>query len=210
MLRIVVILGMAAWAALCPTAACAESLEQGLLTAYQNNPELEAARARLRGVDEGLALARTGYYPSIRADAVSARRRIAAKFEDGTTTGNTLTSPSILGAGSASGLSNPLAYQIAVEQPVFDGFKTDSAVERATAQISAGRQSLLAAEMRVLNAAAKAHIEVVRDQKIVALREQYVEALRRERASVARRLKAQETTNADRAQTDARVCARGR
>lgn len=205
MLRIKAILALAAWLALCSIACRADTLEQGLIGAYQQSPELEAARARLRRVDEGLDLARTGYFPSIRADLVSARRRIAAKFEDGTTSGNTLTSPSILGTSSSSGLSNPLAYQVSIEQPVFDGFKTRSAVERATAQIGAGEQSLLAAEIRVLNAAVKAHIEVVRDQQIVALREQYVEALRKERASISRRLKAQETTNADRAQTDARL-----
>jgi outer membrane protein len=39
--------------------------------AYENNPDLNAARAGLRATDEGVAIAKSGYRPFIGAEALA-------------------------------------------------------------------------------------------------------------------------------------------
>ena len=43
----------------------AETLQEALARAYQNNPTLLAARARLRSVDEGVPEALSGWRPTV-------------------------------------------------------------------------------------------------------------------------------------------------
>ena len=58
-------LGVAACLGFVTTAACAESLPEALVKAYQTNPQLNAERARQRGTDENLPQALAGYRPQI-------------------------------------------------------------------------------------------------------------------------------------------------
>src|SRR5262245_64006420 len=43
----------------------ADTLPEALVRTYQNNPQLNAERARLRGVDEGVPQALAGYRPQL-------------------------------------------------------------------------------------------------------------------------------------------------
>ena len=43
--------------------ACAETIEQALIHAYQNNPQLNAQRASVRATDETVPQALSGYRP---------------------------------------------------------------------------------------------------------------------------------------------------
>ena len=47
----------------------AETINQALASAYNNNPTLNAQRAATRAADENIALAKSGYRPTITADA---------------------------------------------------------------------------------------------------------------------------------------------
>jgi outer membrane protein len=57
--------------ALAPQPAFAETIYQAMAKAYENNPDLNAARAGLRATDEGVALAKSGYRPFIGAEATT-------------------------------------------------------------------------------------------------------------------------------------------
>ncbi len=57
--------GLAVAALLNSPAAFAESLEEALVSAYQNNPTLLAERATLRATDEGVARALSGWRPTV-------------------------------------------------------------------------------------------------------------------------------------------------
>ena len=46
----------------------AETIYQAMAKAYENNPDLNAARAGLRATDEGVALAKSGYRPVVGAE----------------------------------------------------------------------------------------------------------------------------------------------
>src|ERR1700748_3038343 len=48
-----------------PCLAATFTLQDALVTAYQSNPQLEAARAGLRSVDEGVAQAHAGRRPNL-------------------------------------------------------------------------------------------------------------------------------------------------
>jgi outer membrane protein len=47
----------------------AETLNEALSSAYSYNPQLDAARARLRATDEEVPIARSGYRPIITGNA---------------------------------------------------------------------------------------------------------------------------------------------
>src|SRR5437868_5517171 len=53
-----------------PTAR-ADTLEQALIQAYQNNPQLNAQRAATRAVDESVSIALGGYRPRVTATGSS-------------------------------------------------------------------------------------------------------------------------------------------
>src|SRR5687767_13076137 len=52
-----------------PTPALAETIEAALVRAYQNNPQLNAQRAQVRSIDEGVPQALSGYRPRVAVTA---------------------------------------------------------------------------------------------------------------------------------------------
>ena len=53
----------------------ADTLERALIAAYQNNPNLLAARAELRSVDEAVPQALSGWRPNVSAAAEAGKSR---------------------------------------------------------------------------------------------------------------------------------------
>ena len=109
--------------ALLPQTASAETLYQAMAKAYENNPDLNAARAGLRATDEGVALAKSGYRPTIAAEAI-------------TTSTNT-----------NGFVNNSASVGVSINQTLFDGFQTRNNVRAAEAQVFAGRENLLGTEI---------------------------------------------------------------
>jgi outer membrane protein len=64
--------------------AAAETLPQALLRTYQGNPQLNAERARLRGVDEGVPQALPGYRPQLLATLTGGLQQIRVLLPDNT------------------------------------------------------------------------------------------------------------------------------
>ena len=58
-------LAICAAAAFHPARAPAETIESALVKAYQNNPQLNAQRANVRLIDEGVPQALSGYRPRV-------------------------------------------------------------------------------------------------------------------------------------------------
>ena len=172
-----------------PTAA--ETLNEALLAAYQTNPRLEAARARLRATDESVPEAKAGFRPqaSATADAGVAQSRNEGVVNQ---------------PGQTDGTARTAGYQINVRQSLFSGFRTVNGVRESEAGVRAGREELRAVEAQILLEAASAYADVIRDQGLVRLRENAVDILTRElRAAEARRA-AREITRTDVAQTQVR------
>ena len=67
--KLLVAVAPAAIIALSPAPVSAESLYAAMAKAYENNPDLNAARAGLRATDEGVAIAKSGYRPVVAAQS---------------------------------------------------------------------------------------------------------------------------------------------
>lgn len=169
------------------TPARAETLSDALRAAYQNNPQLDAERARLRATDEEVPRAKSGYRPTIQGNVNYGRTDLT-------------TSPRTVSDGRA----DPSGWGVSINQPLFTGFRTTNAVNEAEALVRAGRQNLRNVESNVLLDAVTAYMDIVRDQSILRLRERNVAVLSRELEAARARRAAREVTLTDVAQAEAR------
>ena len=163
-----------------------ESLRQALRSAYKTNPQIEAERANLRATDENVPRALSNYRPRVTASADVGYQQ-------------TNTRPDTAGEGS----TNPRGYSLQLQQNIFRGFRTSSAVSEAEANIRAGRATLHSTEQTVLLAAVTAYMNVVRDQAIVRLRENNVRVLTTNLKATKDRFAVGEVTRTDVAQSEA-------
>lgn len=154
-----------------------------LAAAYANNPTLNAARAEQRAIDEGVPQALAGFRP-----------RVTGSLSAGTTWSRN--------AGVSTTMSSRSAT-IAIEQPIFNGFRTVNALKAAETAVLAGRESLRNTEQSVLLDAVTAFMNVVREQAIVGLTAQNVDFLREQTRAAQDRLDVGEGTRTDLAQTQA-------
>jgi outer membrane protein len=164
----------------------AESLAEAMREAYRNNPTLNADRARQRGTDELVPAAKSGWRPTINAQASASR-----------TWNNNNLSPRV--SRNSSNLN------IQLSQPIFRGFQTVESVKSAKSTVKAGRQQLLSTEQTVLFNVALAYLAVIRDRQILSIRQQNVTNLEKQARAAAARFDAGEVTRTDVSQARARV-----
>ena len=164
----------------------AQSISQALAAAYSSNPELNAARAQTRADDENVAIARSGYRPTVGA------------FSDltGSRSGSDITPYATTGEGS---------FGLTVTQNVFTGFRVKNAVKESEAGVLASRDFLLNTEQNVLFDAAQAYLDVLRDMAILDLRQRNVLFLEEQVSAANERFSVGEATRTDVAQARARL-----
>jgi outer membrane protein len=180
-----------------------ETLQQALADAYLVNPDLAAARAKLRAIDEQVGVAKAGLRPTVTASADTGYANTHNSI-----TGNNPDAEANFGPDGdiiSDGSTNPRGYALGLSQPLFEGFQNLNAVRQAKASVQAGREDLREAEQAVLLAAMTAYADVVRDQTIVRLREDNVAALTKERARTKAEFTIGEVTRTDMAQAEARL-----
>ncbi len=204
----------------------AETLKDALAAAYLYNPILKAARAQLRATDNGVSIAKSGYRPTITASYQEGWERLRSKFSalssvqgsvpicsgvsgGGTPTGCTSVMPlsSFTGAQASNGESHPRIGQVALQQTLFDGFRTYNNIKGAEALVEAAREDLRSAEISVLLNAATAYMNVVRDAAIVKLRENNVKVLSEQLRATEDRFRVGEVTRTDVAQAQSGLAA---
>lgn len=168
--------------ALSPLSASAETILGALAKAYQNNSQLNSARAGVRVIDESVAIAKSGYRPTING---------SASIDYSTTRRD---STSHLTTGS---------FGIEIKQSLFDGFQTKNNVAAAEARVRAQNQSLRNTEQNILFDAASAYMDVIRDRQIAALRERNLQFLGEQVRAARSRFDVGEGTRTDVAQADA-------
>ncbi len=190
----------------------AETLKEALTAAYLFNPTLKGARAQLRSTDNGVAQAKSGYRPTITATFSDGFEDTRARFGQSPTASafiplcqTAACNPPFTGVPasaltSSNGVYNPRNAQIALQQNVFDGFRTYNAVKGSESLVEAGREDLRAAEQNVLLNATTAYMNVVRDQAIVNLRQNNVRVLSEQLRATQDRFKVGEVTRTDVAQ----------
>jgi outer membrane protein len=167
----------------------AQTLEETLAVAYTNNPDLRAARANLRVVDEGVPQAKAGWRPTV-TSTISA----------GGTYVDSQTSTSSSNRGSF-----PRTLSLTMTQPVYRGGRTKAAVRRATSDVQAERARMFTTEQGILLNAATAYVDTIRDESVLKLQINNLARLQKQLEATRDRFAVGEVTRTDVAQAESRV-----
>ena len=180
-------LALAPVAFLSPQAASAETLSGAMAKAYQNNPDLNAARAALRAIDENVTIAKSGMRPRVYgvAEAEATRTNLDAGPR------------SFFGRGARRTDVMTTSFGITITQQIFDGYQTLNRVKAAEANVLANREGLRANEISILLAAVESYANIARDQQVVSIRKQNLSFLREQLGAANARLDVGEGTRTD-------------
>ncbi len=170
----------------------AETLNGALAKAYQNNATINSARAGVRVADEDVAIAKSGFRPTING-------QLSWQYRS---TSTDSTSRSFFDEpGTAQRSTSSVA--IILEQTLFDGFQTTNNVRAAQAQVFAQRENLRNSTQNVLLDGVQAFMFVLRDRRIAELRARNIEFLAEQLRAAKVRLEVGEGTRTDVAQAEA-------
>ena len=169
--------------------ASAETLQDALASTYENNPSLLAQRASVRGVDENVPQALSGWRP-----------QVLATGSVGATHGST----SATSAGSGNDW-NPTQAALTVSQPIYSGGTTVASTKSAEATVNAARANLTSTEQTIFQSAVVAYMNVLRDEALVELNKNNTAVLRRQLEAANDRFQVGEITRTDVAQAQARL-----
>jgi outer membrane protein len=167
-----------------------ETLPDALVRTYQGNPQLNAERARLRGVDEGVPQALSAYRPQLLATLTGGLQQVRVLFFDNTIQTATL---------------HTWTVGLTVSQTLFNGFKTANSVRQSEAQVLSGREALRNTGQGVLLDAVTAYTNVIANQSLVEAQRINVTFLRETLATTKTRLEGGDVTPTDVAQAEARL-----
>ncbi len=171
--------------------ASAESLNDALVSAYQSNPDLLAARAALRATDEQVPQALSGFLPTLTAQGTYGSSEQRARITSG--------------APTVKNTTNPLTGSVTLSQNLFAGGRTLSATHLAEHTVDAGRNSLTMTEQETLLSAVVAYMDVIKNQSVVELTRNNVDVLKRQLEATKDRFRVGELTRTDVAQSEARL-----
>ena len=188
--------------------ASAETLSEALVAVYNKNPQLQAARARLREVDEDYIQARAQGRFSVTASGQYSRSVLEGS---GIGSGQSFGQGDIPeNPGAASGPDNlfyyaPSAAQIEIVQPLYQGGRIRALKEQAKAGILAQRESLRATENQLFLAGANAYLDVQQAEEAARIRRNNVRVLTRQLDAANERFEVGVGTKTDIAQSGARL-----
>jgi outer membrane protein len=175
------------------SAAAADTLEDALVSAHRNNPNLEEARLAVRAAREGRVQARAAYLPSVGVSGSYGAQHVESE------------TVSIFGPSTSEADLEPTTATAQLTQQIFTGGRRTGESRLATANLDGAREGLRSREQDVLLAAVDVYLGVLRDTEIVRLREDHVNGLTRLLAGTRRRLEVGEVSRTDVAQAQTRL-----
>ncbi len=171
--------------------AMADTLKDILAYTYENSLTVTAERAGLKAKDEVVVQAKSGYRPTIQADASIGKSHNEYTYDNA--------------LGTADYDQTPKDLSISFVQPVFSGLSTYNTVQASKNQVRAGRFSLKNTEQVTLLDATAVYMDVIRDKAVLDLQISNEKVLKKHLESYRKRFKAGELTRTDVAQSEARV-----
>jgi outer membrane protein len=176
----------AAGIALIATPAAADNLREALVMAYDSNPQLQAARAQQRAVDETVPLERSAGLPSVSAS---------------------LTETEIVKSTDSSGLGPDRQFsgQLTLGVPIYSGGGVKNAVRAAETRVEAGQADLRGAESDTFSRVVAAYMDVILNEAIVGLNRANVNVLEVNLQATSDRFEIGDLTRTDVAQSQARL-----
>jgi outer membrane protein len=174
--------------------ALADTIEAALVRAYQNNPQLNAQRASVRGTDENVPQALSGYRPKVAVTAT-------AGYQYGDSLSNFGTPIDFAGA------TPPTSVGATATQTLYNGNQTANKTRAAESQVSGAREGLRVLEQTILLAAATIYMDYLRDSAIVEVQRSNVRVLDQTLKQTRDRFNVGEVTRTDVAQSEAQLAA---
>ena len=156
----------------------ADTIFDAMAKAYDNNPDLNAARAGLRATDEGVTIAKAGWRPQISAFGQKTTNKFDINMHGETTDAFGNVTDDVRGFNTFTG-------GLTITQQIFDGFQTLNNVRAAESTVFSERATLRAREIQILLSAAEVYANIGRDQQIITIRKQN-SAFLREQVSAAK------------------------
>jgi len=175
---------------LCAASASAETLNEALADAYNNNPTLQAARAQLRQVDEQVPQALSNWRPTVDVEGT-----IGSEWE----------SDNVKAFGTASATREPKAATLNLTQPIYRGGRTVAQRDQAENFVSAGRAQLTNVEQQVLLQAVTAYVDVLRDLRVLDLTKNNEQVINEQLKATRERFDVGEVTKTDVSQAESRL-----
>ena len=167
------------------------TLQDALSAAYATNPSLQAARAGLRAIDEGVPQALAGWRPTIALAGTLG-------YADGTFRSVTQ------GFATVRRNNRDIATgQATLTQPIYSGGATRAALASADNKVFAQRGRLLATEQQVFTDTISAYVNVIQAQQVLQLNINNEQVLTRQLQATNDRFRVGEITRTDVAQAQA-------
>ena len=167
----------------------AETMASALARAYAGNPDMNQSRAGVRASDENLPRASAAWRPTASANAQYGYNRL-----DNTDANGKL--PPVRKNTATS------TYGLSVTQNLFNGNRTLNGVRQAESNIFGARETLRNTEQTVLQSAATAYMNVLRDTAILDLRKNNIIVLEEQLRQTVDRFTVGEVTRTDVAQAE--------
>jgi len=165
--------------------ATATTLQDAFAQTYSTSPALNAARAQLRGTDEGVSIAKAG-----------------SRLQVNGTVG---LSQSTNGIDNFSNGARSLTGQLNLSYPLFQGGRVKNAINAAQSRVVAGRADLRTTEGNLFVQVVSAYMDVIRDASIVDLNRKNVDVLNTNLKASRDRFAVGDLTRTDVAQSEARL-----
>lgn len=161
----------------------AETIFEAMAEAYRSNPDLQAQRAYLRSVDENVAIAKSGYRPTI---------ALTGQYHDANRDSN-------INPAEDGGVAT--SYGATISQPLFSGFSTINSVKAADSASRSEQYNLSNYEQAIFLSASEAYLNVVRDEAILNLQKNNEKLLKKQLDETQERFNVGELTRTDVAQS---------
>jgi outer membrane protein len=165
--------------------AAATTLQDAFVQTYSTSPSLNAARAQLRGTDEGVSIAKA-----------NSRLQVS---------GTAGLSQSTNGIDNFNNGARTLTAQLNLSYPLFQGGRVKNAINAAESRVVAGRADLRTTEGNIFVAVVSAYMDVIRDTSIVDLNRKNVDVLNTNLKASRDRFQVGDLTRTDVAQSEARL-----
>lgn len=162
----------------------ASTLQEAMTRAYTSNPTLKKEQARLRAVDEGVPLAKSGQRPSVDLTANAGY--------------NTLS------RNNAQTDTKPRGFGLTLTQPIYKGGRIEAEIDAAEKTVLAARADYQKAEQDLFLEVATVYLNMWRDQSVLKLNRKNEQVLAQELKAAKDRLNVGEATRTDVAQAESR------
>ena len=184
----------------------AETLNEALQRAYNNNPSLNSSRANLRAVDENVPLAKAGMRPRVSINSyLGAQQNRFIQRQDDMSQPNDPNAYPIWNRQQGQSLARSAG--VTIEQPLFDGFKAQNTTNAAETAVFAEQQRLRLLEQKILFDTASTYMNVLRDTAGLKLQENNVAVLTEQLRQTKERYLAGQITLTDISQAESRLAA---